>query len=316
VAIVSNNDVILIKSAASGLTADTSDLLPVYLLRFDRKETRRAYRNDLRQFFRTDTVSLDHARSISFVDVNEHIGRLEDAGARASTIQRRVASLRGFFEWLIALKLLQANPAHRSVVRRVRRVSMKDRPITVLTVEQARRLLDATVEAGEAAIRDHAMLSVMLHCVLRRSEVSGMNIEHMRRVGEHWALDLPATKGGADQFVKIPLHIKEGLDAMCEHYGIADGALWRSLSRNSSRGHRLSPGGVYRVVKKTAERAALTVEIGAHTLRHTGCTLAIEAGASIQQVQAHARHKNVETTMTYVHQRDKLARSAADNIRI
>jgi integrase len=64
-----------------------------------------------------------------------------------------------------------------------------------------------------------------------------------------------------------------------------------------------------------ADQAGLP-EIGAHTLRHTGCTLAIESGASIQQVQTHARHKNIETTMVYVHQRDRLGNSAADFINI
>jgi len=114
--------------------------------------------------------------------------------------------------------------------------------------------------------------------------------------------------------VKMPDHVECIVRQMADHYGISGGPLWRSMSRNSSRGKRLSPGSVYRIVKNTAVRAALSDEIGAHTLRHTGCTLAIESGATIQQVQAHARHKNIETTMTYVHQRDRLRDSAADRI--
>lgn len=309
-------DLILIRNRETGMEADTSNLLPIYLLRFDREQTRRAYRNDLEQFFKSEMISLDAARDVSFVDVNEHISALETAGAKASTIRRRVAAIRGFFEWLTALQLVPANPANRSVVRRIRRVHAKDRPITVLTASQARDLILATDHGGETSVRDHAMLNVMLHCVLRRSEVSGMDVEHIRRVGRYWVIDLPATKGGADQFVKIPDHVKDIVDRMLEHYGISSGPVWRSLSRNSSRGSRLSPGSVYRVVKRAARRAALEEEIGAHTLRHTGCTLALESGATIQQVQAHARHKNVETTMTYVHQRDRLRDSAADRIEV
>jgi site-specific recombinase XerD len=309
-----SKDVILIRSADSGTTADTSDLLPIYLLRFDRAETKRAYSNDLRQFFDTEVISLDRARTMSFVDVNKHIEAMELAGAKSSTIQRRIASIRGFFEWLIALKLLQANPAHRSGVRKVRRVSNNDPPIMVLTAEQAKRLVDAANIDGPSAQRDQAMMTLMLHCVLRRSEVSGMNVEHIRRIGEYWVLDLPSTKGGADQFVKLPDHVKEVVDNMLDYYSIDGGPIWRSLSPNSSRNARLSPGGVYRIIKKAAERAGLSHEIGAHTLRHTGCTLAIESGATIQQVQAHARHKSIETTMTYVHQRDRLKDSAADKI--
>jgi integrase len=69
------------------------------------------------------------------------------------------------------------------------------------------------------------------------------------------------------------------------------------------------------MVKRTAERAGLP-DIGAHVLRHTGCTLAIDSGATIQQVKTHARHKDIDTTMNYIHQRDKLRDSAADHINL
>jgi integrase len=68
------------------------------------------------------------------------------------------------------------------------------------------------------------------------------------------------------------------------------------------------------IVNRAAAACGIHGQIGAHTLRHTGCTLAIEGGASIQQVQSHARHKSIETTMMYVHQRDRLANNAADFI--
>ncbi len=91
------------------------------------------------------------------------------------------------------------------------------------------------------------------------------------------------------------------------------GPLFRSLSRRAF-GHRLTPNGIYRIVRGLAHRAELQKAIGAHTLRHTGCTLAIEGGATLQQVQSHARHKDLSTTMRYVHQRDRLRDSAADHI--
>ncbi|MEX1054494.1 MAG: hypothetical protein WED81_00590 [Rhodothermales bacterium] len=57
-------------------------------------------------------------------------------------------------------------------------------------------------------------------------------------------------------------------------------------------------------------------DFGADALRFTGMVHRLESGASIQQVQVHARHKNIETTMMYVHQRDRLRDSAADHIHI
>jgi site-specific recombinase XerD len=37
----------------------------------------------------------------------------------------------------------------------------------------------------------------------------------------------------------------------------------------------------YLIVKKTAQQAGLSEAIGVHTLQRTGCTLALEAGASV-----------------------------------
>jgi site-specific recombinase XerD len=290
-----------------------ADLLPVFLHRFDREQTRRAYRNDLVQFFGSDVIPLDLARQPSFVHVNAHIADMEAGGLKPTTIKRRIAALRTFFDWLVALELIDSSPASRHLLRRVRTSRSGDRRIIFLTRDQARGLLEATATAGDAAPRDYALLSTLIHCVLRRAEAAGMDTEHIRPLGRYWVLDLPHVKGGADQYVKVPTHVVDCVEAMKRHYGIASGPIWRSLS-NNHRGRRLSPDAIYQIVKRTALRAGLPDDIGAHSLRHTGCTLAIEAGASLQQVQTHARHKQLETTMIYVHQRDKLRDSAADQI--
>lgn len=294
---------------------DNVDLVAAYLQRFDREATRRAYRNDLLDFFGSDHVQLADARAVNFLHVNKYIAQLDADGKKPTTIKRHVAAIRGFFEWLVALDLLDKNPAHRQLLRRVRSTSARDKTLIFLTAQQAQRLLDAAEDAGEAAARDRALILTLLHCVLRRSEAAAMNVDHIRPLGHYWVLDLPHTKGGSDQYVKIPAHVVDEIDAMRDVYGITEGPLWRSLS-NNSRGNRLSERSIYGIVDKAAKRAGLPHEIGAHSLRHTGCTLAIEAGASLQQVQSHARHKNIETTMIYVHQRDRLKDSAADYIHI
>jgi integrase len=206
------------------------------------------------------------------------------------------------------------NPADKNLVRRVRTTSRKDRTITYLTQQQAQKLLRAADDAGEAAVRDRALIATLIHCVLRRSEAAAMDVRHIRPLGHYWVLDLPQAKGGTDQYVKMPARVVETIDQMRAHYGIREGALWRSTS-NRNRGDRITGDAIYKMVRRTAERAGLP-DIGAHALRHTGCTLAIESGASIQQVQTHARHKDIDTTMTYIHQRDKLRDSAADHIHL
>ena len=294
---------------------ESINLLPLYLQRYDREHTKRSYHNDLAHFFGTEYVDLDLAQRVTFVHINEYIAGLQDDGYKASTLKRRVASIRSFFDWLMALDVLERNPAHRQLIRRIPSARRSDRTLIYLTSEQAERLIEAANGAGAASMRNRALIFTMLYCVLRRSEAASMDAEHIRPLGHYWILDLPRTKGGTDQYVKIPAHVVEEIKQMKSHYGITTGPLWRSLS-NNNRGGRLTPHSIYLIVKETARRAGLSDDVGAHTLRHTGCTLALEAGASLQQVQTHARHKNVETTMMYLHQRDKLRDSAADYIHV
>ena len=289
-------------------------LVDVYLQKFSSDQTRRSYRADLIDFFGTDQVDLEMVSSVSFVTINQYVASLEGLGRKATTIRRRIAALRGFFDWLHALGAIEKNPAQKQLVRRVKGISTKDRPIVYLTARQAADLIEATNLAGEAAMRNRTLIMTMLHCVLRRSEAAAMDLEHLRPIGHYWVLDLPLAKGGADQYVKVPAHVVEQIENHCAHYHIESGALWRSLAYRNRDG-RLTTRSIYSIVANTAAAAGLT-DVGAHTLRHTGCTLAIEAGASLQQVQSHARHKNIETTMVYIHQRDRLRDSAADFIRV
>jgi site-specific recombinase XerD len=293
---------------------EASDLVPVFLMRFDRENTRRAYARDLATFFGCEVVTLSMARSVTFVHVNAYLGALEADGKSVATLRRHLACLRGFFAWLTALGLLQLNPADRHLVRRIAPDRARDRVLTVLTREQAKTMLQAVDLDRETGPRDHALVLTLLNCVLRRSEAAAMNIEHLRQAGEYWVLDLPHTKGGVNQTVKVPVHVAMAITELCRHDGITSGPVWRSYSTNGTRGRRLSASSVYMIVNRLAVLSGISSTVGAHTLRHTGCTLAIEGGASVQQVQTHARHKNIETTMIYVHQRDRLANSAADFI--
>ncbi len=290
-----------------------SDLIPLFLLRYDRENTRRAYAKDLETFFGCPAVTLEMAASITFSDVNEALKELDSGGKSPATQRRFLASLRGFFGWLAALGFIDLNPADRHLVRRIPKAADADRLVTVLTREQASRLLNAIDLDSPSGARDFALVTILLNCVLRRSEAASMDIEDIGVASGHAVLRLKRAKGGANQIVKIPARAAGVLDEYVSAQGYSSGPVWRSVS-NRNRGQRLSGSAIYKIVRGLSEHAGIQERVGAHTLRHTGCTLAIEGGASLQQVQTHARHKNIETTMRYVHQRDRLANSAADFI--
>ena len=326
------------------MSVERHNLLALFLMRHDRPRTRRAYRQDLADFFGSffdlnsdvqtglELITAPMAEQITFTEVNRYLQHLEARELKSSTRRRRLSTVRGFFSLLVDLGLLETNPASRNLVRRIPKADAESVPVIVLTKAQAKRLVEAAfavegnavlAENGRhplAAPRDEALALTLIHGCLRRSELAGARAGHLRAVGVYWTLDLPQTKGGENQWVKLPARAVDAIEEMKAFYAAELGwtydpatPLFRSLSRRNM-GDGLKPDGVYRVVRRLARRAGLDQAIGAHTLRHTGCTLAVEGGATLQQVKTHARHKDLSTTMRYLHQRDKLRDSAADRI--
>lgn len=295
--------------ASTTMLSPEQDLVAVFLERFSAENTQAAYRQDLTHFFGvlgTSRPNLKVVRTIKPDDVNTWIRHMERE-YHPSTVSRRLSAVKSFFDWLIATEALSANPAHPKVIRKSRVVRSSDRPIFSLTRKQASQLIHAADNP-----RDHAMISVLLYCMLRRSEVAAMNVEDLGETDGHPILRLPQAKGGTNQYVKIPKPAHDALMAHLHANGITSGAIWRSLS-NRNTGERITPKTIYNVVNALSARSGLR-RIHPHILRHTGCTLAIDAGASVMAVRAHARHRSINTTMNYIHQRERLDKSAGDFI--
>ena len=108
----------------------------------------------------------------------------------------------------------------------------------------------------------------------------------------------------------LPLH--PGTNALIHDYLEAaghgadeNGALFRPI-RNNRTGRldqALTPDGVYRLVRGYS--AALGFEIGAHALRATAATNALDHQADIAKVQEWLGHANIATTRIYDHRKTR-----------
>jgi len=280
----------------------SEDIIQAFAESIESEHTRRAYLRDVSTFaeWMGEVVAVDPA------DVSRFVRHMQRSDLAVSTCRRRLSALRRFYDWLVEQGHVDDNPA------RTCRVDLQapSPPAVMSSTDEASRhapspltksqieaLIRATADAGEADVRDRALLLTIVYGGLRRAEVAAMNAEHVRPLGRHSVIDLPAGDAWSSAYVKIPELVVDAIDAVQARYGIASGPLWRSLS-NRNRGDRMTPDAIYKVVQRTADRAGLP-KTNVETLRQAGFRLAIAAGATLQQVQLHARFQSIQSAERY-----------------
>lgn len=283
--------------------------LSEFLEHVDSTHTRRAYRADISDFMESRAVTDTRLNEVTASQVRSYINTLRTEGKAVSTQRRRLSALRRFFDWLLDENVVQHNPARECRVDFSDGADHSDQTNddrSPLTRSETKELIRATEKAGESAIRNRAIIVVILYAALRRSEVAAMDVSHVRPLGRHWVIDLPSGDGWSSAYVRIPETVVEAIDVVQSRYGIEEGALWRSLS-NRNRGDRMSPDAIYKMIRRTGHDATLG-DVTPETLRQTGLYLAMKAGATIQQVQTHARLQSASSVEQYIDPDDRPGR--------
>lgn len=149
--------------------------------------------------------------------------------------------------------------------------------------------------------RDRALLATLLYHGLRREELCELTVKNARQQ-QRGVLHLKISgKGGMTRFVFLHPAAGRLLADYLEAAGHGDdegGALFRPLhhSRGDSLGG-ITPDGVYKLVRNYS--TTLEFMVGAHSLRSTAATNALEHGADLAEVLQMLGHANITTTRLY-----------------
>jgi len=274
--------------------------------------SRRAYKKAVGDFIRFAGVERpDQFRTVTRAHVIAWRDDLARRGLGGATVRHRLAALSSLFEYLCDRNAVTHNPVKG--VKRPRAESGEGRT-PALGDHQARDLLTAPgkeTEAGEETVkerRDRAILSTLLFHALRRDELCKLRVRdfrHARRGVPHLRVS-----GKGEKTRYLPLHpgtntlIHDYLDA-AGHGADDNGALFRPVRNNRTRrlDKALTPDAVYKLVRGYS--AALGFEIGAHALRATAATNALDHQADIAKVQEWLGHANIATTRIYDHRKTR-----------
>jgi integrase/recombinase XerD len=237
----------------------------------------------------------------------ERVVRIEDgeAGLAARTIARRLSSVAGLFEYLLARgdAGVVSNPVPRGLASRRPGRRGRGGVRLVRTPRTLPRVLSPLeVDALLGALRtrrDRAMVLAMLLGGLRRCEVLGLRLRDVS-VGERRVH--VCGKGGRERIVPVSTRFFQALGEYLK-FERPDGASTDScfvVLKGPRRGRPLSAAGLDEVLDGARARAGLE-RCTCHQLRHTCLTRLREQGMALEAVQAQAGHASIESTRIYLH---------------
>ena len=174
----------------------------------------------------------------------------------------------------------------------------------LMLLEQQARDARGRGHMRERALRDFVMVLLIASCGLRVSEVSQLDVGDLDTVNGRPVVWVHGKgRDGKSDFVRITSELERVLFRYLEkrHALSGQSPMFVSYSRNSY-GKRLTSRSISRIVKAALVSAGLDPpRLTAHSLRHTAVTLALQGGATLQEVQQFARHRMMETTLRYAH---------------
>lgn len=309
------------EQALPTMAASLEELVQAFLDSQDIKPASKAtYSRSLKQFtsWLQETGRSTRMETLNRLDILAYRDSLLESGKSAYTVQAYLASVKQLYAWL------ETEKAYPDITRGIKpgkkpRGFRKD----ILSLASLRTVLEGISRSTLEGLRDYAILSLLARTGLRTIELQRASIGDLRQepgleAGERVLWIQGKGRDSKDDFVLLTEAAVKPIQDYLRARGKTQDTepLFCSCS-DRNKGQALTTRSVSRIVKQALRKAGLDSErLTAHSMRHTAISLAVVGGASLQQVQAMARHSDPKTTMTYFHNLSRLQSGAERYIQL
>lgn len=229
---------------------------------------------------------------------------------KANTTNTHIIAIKDLFKWL-------ETKGFKNIAKYVKKVKTENVfSRDMLTLDQEKQILNSIDKTSLEGARAYALFKLMAVTGLREIEVINADIQDIRIRDTRPVLYIKGKgKDAKDNFVILPNGV---LSAIQNYLKLRDAKpidpLFTSTSNRNKNG-RLTTMSIQRIIKGLYKaNGIINSNITTHSLRHTCISNAIHKGANIEQVKAMARHSNINTTMIYYHNIDRLNTNSPEDL--
>lgn len=244
---------------------------------------------------------------VSADDIKRWVMAMNEAEYKASSVNRRISSLRSYFRYLCKREILDKNPTLRiSSLKRERRL-----PEFVEKNKMEAILDEITSYKGDEhdQCRDNLIILLFFSLGMRLAELLDIRLDDFS--GDRSELKLRG-KGDKERIVPIiPMlipYINRYIELRTEvaNNKIAENGdkTWNIEKESlflTCKGRQISRSAVYRIVNERLRAAGVESKSSPHVLRHTFATYMLNQGADLRSIQEILGHASLEATQIYTH---------------
>ena len=274
-----------------------------YILKIKRYSvnTVNAYRIDLKQFFEyfyeNKNSNINYNLEIDKKDIKNYLLYLTEINLSAKSINRKLATLKSFFRFLLKIKIIKSNPTVN-----INGLKLPHKLPKFIQNEVLIKILDFNKDDNWEVIRDKTILELFFSTGIRLSELIFLDMNDLEIDDNILKVH---GKGNKERIVPFG---KKALDALKIY--LIFRAKYLSINEKgfpvfiSKKGVRISPRTIQTRLKKLFNSISLN-EFSPHLMRHTFASQMINNGADIRAVQEILGHSSLSSTQIYTHLQKK-----------
>lgn len=256
--------------------------------------TLEAYSRDVLEF-----VAFEGARGmtdlvgVSSTEIVAFLHNLKNMGKSAATVNRKLASIRAFFNYLVNEGFIESNPTAN-----IKSPKIEKKEIEYLTIEEMDKLLSMPDDSLKG-MRDRAILEVLYATGIRVSEIIEANVEDINmRMGF-------ITCAGEQSRARI-VPLGRPARAALESY-IYD-ARDKMLRENKDEkalfvnfyGKRITRQGLWKVLREYGEKSGIEHRMTPNIIRNSFAVHMLQNGADLKSLQDLMGHEDISATQVYL----------------
>ncbi|WP_304243400.1 site-specific tyrosine recombinase XerD [Phascolarctobacterium succinatutens] len=261
------------------------------------KNTQLAYMRDLRLMMKSLQLKADEELlQVSRQQLIAYLVRLKQEGRAASTVARKLASIKAFYRFLTAERYIRRNPAE--VLEAASRGLHLPK---VLSVQEVERLLDEPNLGTLDGYRDKTMLELLYATGMRVSELVNVPVKNVDMKMQYVIVMGKGSKERMLPLGRTALHYLEHYLSVVRPqllHGKPDAAAELFVT---GWGGPMTRERFYEIIVAYGKSAGISKRVTPHMLRHSFATHLLNNGTDLRIVQELLGHADISTTQIYTH---------------